>query len=111
MRVPRLMVLGVALICGGLMISGPAGAVPDKPEESSPYVIGGVRTVQQRTAIARTGAAIDIAEHGVATVSATPTEIAAIRRLGFSVTARPKPAPPVKGAKAFDFPPSDANYH
>ncbi|MDQ1656292.1 MAG: carboxypeptidase [Cryptosporangiaceae bacterium] len=111
MRVPRLMVLGVALICGGLIISGPAGAVPDKPEESSPYVIGGVRTVQQRTAIARTGAAIDIAEHGVATVSATPTEIAAIRRLGFSVTARPKPAPPVKGAKAFDFPPSDANYH
>ena len=38
----------------------------------------------QRSAIASTGAAIDGAEHGALVVTATPAEIAAMRKLGYT---------------------------
>jgi hypothetical protein len=104
------MLLGAVLVTGALMIAGPVGAAPDKAEQSAQYTVGGVRTVVQRTQIARTGAAIDIAEHGQATITATPSEVKAIKALGYKLTPVPAQAPP-SGVKAFDFPPSDSNYH
>ncbi|WP_018653791.1 M14 family metallopeptidase [Actinomadura flavalba] len=59
------------------------------------YLVSGPATAGQRTAVARTGAAIDaVRPDGTLEVSAIPSEIAAIRKLGHTVTvlAAPKPS-------------------
>jgi len=59
----------------------------------------------QRTAIARTGAAIDAVGSSWVEISATPREIAAIRSLGYQVESAPPPGP------TESLPPSDSGYH
>ncbi|WP_283137665.1 M14 family zinc carboxypeptidase [Rhizohabitans arisaemae] len=86
---------------------GPATAVADTAvrgtaENPRQYRVDGPRTKEQRTRVARTGAAIDAIEHSSIIVSATPSEAAAIRRLGFSVS---------EMMTALDFPPADSRYH
>ena len=49
-------------------------------EVSRSYRVENVRTVQDRAAVARTGVAIDDGDHGALIVSATASEVAALRR-------------------------------
>ncbi len=92
--------------------AGPAPSAPAAAPASAQYEVGGARTAIQRSEVASTGAAIDGAEHGSLFVSATPAEVAAIRKLGFTVTA----VPPVgsgtpSGPGTNDFPSADSAYH
>ncbi|WBB77985.1 M14 family metallopeptidase [Micromonospora sp. WMMD882] len=98
------------------VVSGPVQADPRaavEPTTTVQYEVHGPRTVQDRTAVSRTGAAIDFVEHGRLTISATAAEAAAIRKLGFRLD-------PVTDAHdhshsgdvgTMDFPPADSNYH
>ena len=107
---------------GLLALSAPpvsARPAPDRDEQpaAAPYRVLGPRTLADRTAVARTGAAIDYSEHGVLHISATRAEAAAITRLGFQL--EPIAAPPTDRGHDHDhgdvgalaFPPADANYH
>jgi murein tripeptide amidase MpaA len=84
---------------------------PGAPSESGEYRVEQVKTVQQRTEIARTGAAIDSAEHGGLNITATPQEAQRIRDLGYKVERQELSAPPGTGAEPLDFPPADSGYH
>jgi hypothetical protein len=66
------------------------------------YRVAGVSDKYQRTAIARTGAAIEFVQSDFVIIRATGSELAAIRSLGYA-------ASPV--AVPDDFPPEDARYH
>jgi carboxypeptidase T len=61
-----------------------------------------VRTAAQRAAVARTGAAIVAVDRGSVTVTASRSDLRALRRAGFTVRLR---------ARASDFPSADAAYH
>ncbi|MFD0685316.1 M14 family metallopeptidase [Actinomadura fibrosa] len=89
------------LAVAGVSVTGSAGAsAPGPGETSQRYLVTGPATAQQRSLIARTGAAIDAVRAGEVEVTAIPSEVAAIRRLGFRVSA-PLPAPaPVPTAQA-----------
>ncbi|MEU6036419.1 M14 family metallopeptidase [Actinomadura sp. NPDC047616] len=98
-RSPRPRVLGAVLAAlvlvlvalptaAGASAPAPGGAASDR------YVVTGARTAEQRTQVARTGAAIDtVRPDGALEVSALPAEIAAVRRLGLRVTALTTPEP------------------
>ncbi|WP_433389240.1 M14 family zinc carboxypeptidase [Micromonospora sp. KLBMP9576] len=117
----RRLALAVAIGFGLLTVAAaPAAArpAPDRAAEpaAASYRVLGPRTVADRTAVAGTGAAIDLVEHGVLNVSATPAEAAAITRLGFRLEA--VPAAPADGHSHAEgdvgtaaFPPADSNYH
>ncbi len=107
--------LALAVVAGlGLtaVATGPVAARPaPEPEPTAvSYRVLGPRTLADRNAVARTGAAIDSAEHGVLYVSANRSEAAAITRLGFRLEREVEPAP-AEGARANAFPPADSNYH
>jgi hypothetical protein len=78
------------------------------------YEIAGVSDTARRTAIARTGAAIDaVREHSVV-VTADAAQAEILRKAGHRLTALPAPperAPAEGGAGTLDFPPSDSGYH
>ena len=118
--VRRTLAMIVVAGLGLLALSAPpvsARPAPDRDEQpaAAPYRVLGPRTLADRTAVARTGAAIDYSEHGVLHISATRAEAAAITRLGF--TLEPIAAPPTDRGHdhgdvgALAFPPADANYH
>src|SRR5690349_19558303 len=103
MRRRRTTVAALAVAMLGALIAGvPADAAPTVSSEPAQYEIYDVRNQGQRNVIARTGVAIDSVEHAVVTVTATPAEVRALQRQGFTVQ-------PV--LRTFDFPPSDAPYH
>jgi carboxypeptidase T len=110
-RPGTLLALGLAVVVvaaiGGPAAAGPTHSAP--AEEAGAYQVQNVRTLAQRNTIAGTGASIDGIEHGVADISATPSEVAVLRRLGFTVTATPTPTP--DGVRANDFPSADSAYH
>jgi carboxypeptidase T len=90
--------VAAALACAALglaVLAGPAHA-------AGTYRIDGVRTQAQRTAVARTGAAIVQVNRASVVVTASGADVRALRRAGF----RPRPS----GRKA-DFPAADAGYH
>ena len=66
------------------------------------YRVENVRTATQRAAVARTGAAIVEVDHGSVTVTASRSDLRALRRAGFKV---------VSTARKTDFPPADSAYH
>jgi hypothetical protein len=78
---------------------------------SAEYQITGVKTAQQRSAIAATGAAINGTEDSRLLVTATPAEVAKIRAQGFKIEADAAPATTQGALAANDFPGSDSNYH
>ncbi|MCM0677425.1 M14 family metallopeptidase [Micromonospora phytophila] len=84
---------------------------PSAEPAAVPYRVLGPRTVADRNAVARTGAAIDYVEHGVLNVSATRAEAAAITRLGFRLEAAAALPAPADDAGTLAFPPADSNYH
>lgn len=100
------------LLISMAMTGGPATAGRQAPEPpaNKQYVVEGPSTAQQRSQIAKAGAAIDEVRKGSIVVTATPGEITAIKRLGFRVTEL-APARSPDGPKALDFPPADSNYH
>src|SRR5690349_10236368 len=103
MRRRRTTVAALAVAMLGALIAGvPADAAPTVSSEPAQYEIYDVRNQGQRNVIARTGVAIDSVEHAVVTVTATPAEVRALQRQGFTVQ-------PV--LRTLDFPPSDAPYH
>ncbi|HEX5594604.1 MAG TPA: M14 family zinc carboxypeptidase [Micromonosporaceae bacterium] len=85
-------------------------AVRAEQTATTQYRVLGPRTLADRTAVARTGAAIDYSEHGVLHISATPAEAGAIRALGFQLEEIKAPAPSTD-IGIMGFPPADANYH
>lgn len=86
----------------------PAGQAGQEP--SRQYQVDGPATVAQRSAVARTGAAVDEVHGRSMVVTATLQEADAIRRLGFTVTELAPPAEP-SGPQTFDFPSRDPGYH
>ncbi len=114
-RLRRALLLATAAGLGLTVASGPVSARP-APESATPepaaaeYRVTGPRTLADRNAVARTGAAIDSVEHGVLYVSATDAEATAIRRLGFRLEKEVAPAP---GGEigTMGFPAADSNYH
>ncbi|MEV4199845.1 M14 family zinc carboxypeptidase [Micromonospora globbae] len=114
-RLRRALALAVAAALGLVTVAtGPVSARP-APEPGAPataeYRVLGPRTLADRTAVARTGAAIDYSEHGVLHVSATSAEAAAIARLGFRLERVAAPPAAHGDAGTFAFPPADSNYH
>jgi carboxypeptidase T len=103
-------VLSVAVVSGAaLTAAAPAGAEPG-PDASAQYEVFDVRTSVQRSLLARTGAAIDGAEHAVVTITATSAEVRSIRALGFKVERVPDSLPQ-GGIGTLDFPSRDAAFH
>ncbi|MBM7491998.1 hypothetical protein JOD64_003220 [Micromonospora luteifusca] len=105
--------LGIVTVAAGPVAARPA---PDRTAEpaAASYRVLGPRTLADRNAVARTGAAIDYSEHGVLHISATAVEAAAIGKLGFRL--EPLAAPPnaergADGVGTLAFPPADSNYH
>ncbi len=101
---PRTTALAVAVVAA-ITLNTPAIAAPTRPipvETAGAYQVQGVHTLAQRNRIAATGVSIDGVDHGVADISALPSEVAQLRKLGFTVT-------PIMGA--LDFPPADSAYH
>ncbi|MER7439919.1 M14 family metallopeptidase [Micromonospora avicenniae] len=116
LRLRRALALAVAAGLGLVTVAtGPVSARPaEEPGGSAAaaYRVLGPRTLADRNAVARTGAAIDYSEHGVLHVSATTAEAAAISRLGFRL--EPDAAPPARDhgeVGTLAFPPADSNYH
>ncbi|MDM4722055.1 M14 family zinc carboxypeptidase [Micromonospora sp. WMMA1363] len=116
----RRLALAIAVGLGLLTLAAPpvsADPAPDRSGEPAavPYRVLGPRTLADRAAVARTGAAIDYSEHGVLHVSATRAEAAAITRLGFrleAVAALPTDRGAADGEIGTrDFPPADSDYH
>ncbi len=107
---------GLLILAGNPVAAEPRSAsiAPEAEAAAIQYRVLGPRTLADRNAVARTGAAIDYSEHGVLFVSATSAEAKAIVALGFKLEA--VPAPPSRGATTgdagtFDFPPADSAYH
>jgi carboxypeptidase T len=99
------------LLALALLVTAPdsaAGLATQPAAAGTSYRVEGVATPQARTAVARTGAAIDLAEAGSVVVTATAAEVARIRQLGYKVTAL---AGPGGGPAVRNFPPADAGYH
>ncbi|GIJ23358.1 M14 family zinc carboxypeptidase [Micromonospora lutea] len=119
--VRRALALIFAAGLGLLTVAAPpvsADPVPNRDEQSAAvsYRVLGPKTLADRNAVARTGAAIDYSEHGVLHVSATRAEAAAITRLGFRLEAIPA-VPNDRHSHAegdvgiLGFPSADSNYH
>ena len=95
LAVPAAVVLAVAGVAASAAQAAPA-------ESAGEYVVSGPSTAQQRGQVARTGAAINIVRGGEVEVSAIPSEVRAIRALGFSVrSAPPPPAAPRTSATSY----------
>ncbi|MBO3747914.1 zinc carboxypeptidase [Streptosporangiaceae bacterium NEAU-GS5] len=81
-----------------------------EPPPNRQYTVDGPATQQQRTDVARTGAAIDEVHAASIVVTATESEVAAIKQLGYKVTVIvPKLGPAVPQPQ--DFPAADSGYH
>jgi carboxypeptidase T len=96
----------------GIEASASYGARATQAGSSGQYRVDGPSTKEARTAVARTGAAIDQVTAGSVVVTATQGEVQAIRRLGYAVTALA--APSVRNPGSFGtnlFPPADSNFH
>jgi carboxypeptidase T len=104
----RLLALGLLLLLALAFIPSAASG-QQVTGEPQPYIVRGVSTKEQRSAIARTGAGIEEEGPRHVLVRATPEEISAIRKLGYAVTAVPTAPPQPVGPLAF--PSADSNYH
>ncbi|MGW7464056.1 M14 family metallopeptidase [Streptomyces xantholiticus] len=100
-------------------ISANASPSADRPaavaeeQQTRQYLIHGPDTVDDRTAIARTGVSIDEVDDHTVVVSADAAQAKRLRALGHTLEALP--APPQNRAaadvKPFDFPSADSRYH
>jgi carboxypeptidase T len=107
-RIPRI-VSGLAVVATLLAVPVAAGAAEPAASERS-YRVEGVRDRAARSAVAATGAAVELVQRSALVVTATPSEVARIRRLGHRVTLL-GPARAPAPAQAEAFPPADSGYH
>lgn len=94
-------VASTALLAG----TGVAAGAPDE-DDARGYRVEGVTTGAARTAVAGTGAAIDLTESSAVVVTATAAEVRRIRGLGYRAVPLGR-----GGLDALDFPRADAGYH
>jgi carboxypeptidase T len=78
---------------------------------SAEYSVLNVTRLDQRNAIASTGAAINGPEDSRLVISATPDEIRKIEKLGFTVIKEEAPAVSTQDVTPMDFPPADSAFH
>ncbi|MEV4533136.1 M14 family zinc carboxypeptidase [Asanoa sp. NPDC049518] len=104
-------IVGLLVASANPVAAKPApGGLGAAAAPSVEYRVLGPKTLAERNAVARTGAAIDYVEHGVLNVTATAAEAAAIGRLGFKLERVTAPATS-GGPSTLAFPPADSNYH
>ena len=108
-RATVLVAAAIGLALTTLSAAPPATAEPgaDSPAQ---YEVYDATSLAQRNVIARTGAAIDDVGDGVVTITATRSEIKALRKLGYPVKPVAEETPST-GVSTFDFPSRDAAYH
>jgi carboxypeptidase T len=114
MRRLRGAVLISALAAGvALLLANPVSSArkPDSDTGSAQWVITGPQTWADANAVARTGAAIDLIEHGKIYVTATQAEVRNIQRLGFKAEYLPPPSTTSGEVTIDNFPPADSAYH
>jgi len=101
----------IGLLAVVALLAGPstAGAATPPAAERS-YRVEGVRDRAARTAVARTGAAVELAQRSALVVTATRAEVSRIRGLGYRVTEL-GPARAPAAAEPEAFPPADGGYH
>ncbi|AWS48877.1 zinc carboxypeptidase [Streptosporangium sp. 'caverna'] len=87
-----------------------AGASAE-PQPNSQYKVQGPSNSEQRSAVAATGAAIDQVDSASIVVTATESEVAEIKKLGYAVSKISKPLSPVGPEDRSDFPSADSAYH
>ncbi|NGO70785.1 M14 family metallopeptidase [Streptomyces boncukensis] len=78
------------------------------------YLVHGVGSKQERSAIAATGVAIDDVDGDTVAITAGPDGLRAVKALGHRVTelaAPPRRAPRDGAPRTKDFPPYDSDYH
>ncbi|GGS15298.1 MULTISPECIES: M14 family metallopeptidase [Actinokineospora] len=101
----------VALIATTNQTAAGGDTAAAAPRASAEYHVLGVKNAQQRTAISKTGAAINGVEDSRTLITATDAEVARIRALGFTVEAE-APAVTAQGeVNPMDFPSSHSDYH
>jgi carboxypeptidase T len=87
-------------------------SVTQPAETAAEYRVENVQTLAQRNEIARTGAAVNGAEHGGLNVTATASEVRRIQALGYRVQQQDLLAPHTHDdVIPFDFPPADSGFH
>jgi len=107
----------VAALATMLSLNGMAVGAPTASDtvdrSTAEYVISGIKTLANRSAVAETGAAVNYAEHGMMSVTATAAEAAKIRSLGFTVEldVPPQTAATEGEVNPQDFPPADSGFH
>ncbi|WP_433328814.1 M14 family metallopeptidase [Spirillospora sp. CA-294931] len=90
----------VLILAGQSSVAGAAPPALDTPAKQ--YVVTGAKNADQRSQVARTGAAIDIVrKDGALEVSAIPSELAAINKLGFKTAPAPAPARHPRSATSY----------
>jgi carboxypeptidase T len=103
-------VIGLAAVVALLAGPGTAGAATQPAATERSYRVEGVRDRAARSAVAGTGAAVELVQRSAMVVTATPTEVERIRRLGHRVTLL-GPARTPAAAQPEAFPPADSGYH
>ena len=111
-RFTLLPALGVlAVLLAGLLPGGASAAAPARePTPTFQYDVSGPRNAQQRTSVARTGAAIDEVHGRNLVITATEQEARAVAELGFDVIRLPAESHDDE-ITTLDFPSSDSGYH
>jgi carboxypeptidase T len=111
-RATMLLAATIGLALTATSAAQPATAEPSA-DSSAQYEVYDARTLAQRNTIAGTGAAIDGVEDGVVSITATRSELKALRALGYTVkpVAVDLPDATGDGVSTLDFPSSDAAYH
>ena len=106
----RRLVIALIALCA---LVAPAAAAGQDGVAAGTYVVDGVRTAADRSAVAATGAAIVEVDHGAVVVTASPSDLRRLSRLPYRVTPRTEPPAPdqrLPGREAA-FPPADSGYH
>ncbi|MGW5054855.1 M14 family metallopeptidase [Actinokineospora sp. NPDC004072] len=101
----------VALIATTSQSAASGDSATAAPRATAEYHVLGVKTAQQRTAISKTGAAINGTEDSRLMITATPAEVARVRALGFQVGAEAPLVAAQGDITPMDFPSSHADYH
>ena len=109
LRPALVLAAAAAVAVAALPVAQAAPPAPAAAAGPGLYQVDGVRTAAQRASVTRAGAAIVEVDRGSVTVTGSTTDIAAVRGLGFEVTATPAGAS--DGPVTSDFPTRDAAYN
>ncbi|MCP2327676.1 hypothetical protein HDA40_006183 [Hamadaea flava] len=116
-RTRRLLAVLTAAAVAVLVVPATATPAPPSPlpsaAETAYFRVVGPKNFADVNAIAATGAAIDGVEDGKVYVTATPSEVAKIRAIGYLVSpdVRDEPTSAGGGVTTQDFPSADSGYH